>query len=171
MPDFLIRGLASVFNNVDLGGDIVMPGAFAASIARNSSVPIFWEHEHGFFASETLPIGRTTRLEETEEGLFFEGPPVPTTRGLDVMRLLLAGVVNQASIGFNVREDGFEIGSDGIRRLFEIDLVEVSVVTWGMNPSTRSGLVAIEPATAPANLQSAEFFASALQVFAALQGV
>lgn len=163
MPDILIRGLASVFGSVDLGGDVIHRGAFAESILKTPSVPIFWEHEHGFFASETLPIGRTTQLEETEAGLFFAGPPAPTNRGKDVATLLANDVVSQASIGFNIARDengqivdgAIEFDDQGIRHMFKLDLLEVSVVTWGMNPKTLSELVITPTAS--------EVFAAAFQ--------
>jgi len=135
-----IKGLAAVFGNVDLGGDVIHKGAFAASIESVGNVPIYWEHEHGMGASETLPIGKTTALFETLDGLGFEGFVSATSRGSDVLVLLSDGVVSETSIGFNVPEGAQEFDENGIRHIFEIDLMEISIVTWGMNPLTISEL-------------------------------
>ena len=146
-----VRGFASTFGNEDLTRDIIHPGAFLRSIADQPSVPVFWEHEHagGFFGGgETLPIGRTSRLFETDFGLFFEAPIAATARGRDVASLLDRGVLGKASIGFNIPdEDGaIRFDEDGIRHLNLISLLEISVVTWPANTlaSVSGGLEAVD---------------------------
>ena len=40
-----ISGYGSVFGNIDLGGDIVMPGAFKNSLQQNPNVKMLWGHD------------------------------------------------------------------------------------------------------------------------------
>lgn len=133
-----VRGMASKFGNVDLHGDIVHKGAFSDSIAQNGGkVPLFFEHDHHFGAG--MPIGHTTLLEETDEGLVFEADLIPTVKGLDVAMLLDSGSVNQASFAFDILDHDFT--EEGIRNLRVLGLKEISVVVWGANPGTSSGLM------------------------------
>ena len=167
-PVGFVRGFASTFGNTDLTNDIIHPGAFLRSISENPSVPVFWEHEHvgGFFGGgETLPIGQTSRLFETDFGLFFEAPIADTNRGRDVAALLDQGVLGKSSIGFDIPgEDGaIRFDEEGIRHLNLIKLLEISVVTWPANTeaSVSGGL---EPVDVPVE---AEVFASQFNSFLA----
>lgn len=65
----LIEGLAAGFGNVDHGGDVIMPGAFAKSLASRGgrAVPMLHNHDQG------RPIGVWTNLRETGEGLAAKG--------------------------------------------------------------------------------------------------
>jgi HK97 family phage prohead protease len=127
--DGTIRGYGSVFGNVDLGGDIVAPGAFKRSIkARKSKpVPMLWNHnpEH--------PIGKWTILEEDERGLKLEGRMTPgVAKGAEVLAMVRDGVIDGLSIGFQtVKAERDE--TTGVRTLKEVDLWEVSLVTFPMN--------------------------------------
>ena len=51
-------GYAALFDRADRGGDVLRPGAFAASLARGGSVPLLWQHAPG------RPIGRIEYLRE-----------------------------------------------------------------------------------------------------------
>ena len=121
-----IEGLGSVFGNVDDAGDIVAPGAFAASIA-NRPVKMLWQH------NPDEPIGVWEDVRETPEGLMVRGQiAVDTQRGRDVLGLLRMGAVNGLSIGFNTRKSTFD-DKTGIRTILEAELWEVSVVTFPAN--------------------------------------
>ena len=127
--DGTIRGYGSIFGNVDLGGDIVAPGAFKKSIKarKGKALKMLWNHD------PSIPIGKWTVLEEDERGLKVEGritPGVP--KGAEVLALVRDGVIDGLSIGFNtIKADRDEVS--GVRTLKELDLWEVSPVTFGMN--------------------------------------
>lgn len=131
-----IEGYGSVFNTVDHGNDIVLPGAFKRSLRehkRNKSMPkMLWQHDI------TKPIGRWNDIAEDDKGLVVSGKllidsdPLARTAHAHLQEKSIDGL----SIGFTVAD--YKIRKDdGIRELKTLDLWEVSVVTFAMNPSAR----------------------------------
>lgn len=121
-----VEGFASVFNNVDSWKDIVLPGAFEKTLKRKKSLPMLWQHEAG------QVIGTWTELEERGKGLYVKGTIADTALGLDVHKLLKMGAVTGMSIGYYSKQ--FEYDTEkNIRKLIEIDLFEVSLVTFPAN--------------------------------------
>jgi uncharacterized protein len=122
-----IEGFASVFNNIDSYSDIVMPGAFAKTLARRKKpVPMLWQHD------SREVIGKWDELEEREKGLFVKGKIIDTQTGLDAYKLVKEGAVSGMSIGYGTEK--YEIDNDkGTRKLLEVKLYEVSLVTFPAN--------------------------------------
>ena len=117
----------------DLSHDIIEPGAFRASLARRgpSGVRMLYQHD------PAEPIGRWLDIRETARGLFVRGEILPDVqRGREVLSLLRAGVVDGLSIGFRTVK-GRTDRRTGIRHLSEIDLWEISIVTFPMQPAAR----------------------------------
>jgi len=133
-PGF-ISGYASLFRRVDLSGDRVEPGAFARSLRDRGAAGIrmLWQHD------PNEPIGVWTRLVEDGRGLFAEGRiSLDTRRGRDAFALLGAGAVDGLSIGFRTRRDQRASERGPVRRrLLDIDLWEISVVTFPMQDAAR----------------------------------
>jgi len=121
-------GYASVFGNVDDGGDIVEKGAFAKTIVEDfARIKILSQHNQC-----ELPIGKPLELREDEKGLFIRGKISDTQKGRDIQTLLKDGVLNELSIGYDAVDYAVD-ESTGIRHLKQIKLWEVSIVTWAMN--------------------------------------
>jgi hypothetical protein len=121
-----VEGYASVFNNVDNGKDIVMPGAFTKTIKASPTVPMLWQHD------TDEPIGVWDSMEEKERGLYVKGTIIDTSTGLDAYKLVKGGAVTGLSIGYGTRK--YEIDQNkGVRKLIELDLYETSLVTFPMN--------------------------------------
>lgn len=121
-------GYASVFGNVDDGGDIVEKGAFAKTIVEDfARIKILSQHNQC-----ELPIGKPLELREDEKGLFIRGKISDTQQGRDIQVLLRDGVLNELSIGYDAVDYAVD-ESTGIRHLKQIKLWEVSIVTWAMN--------------------------------------
>ncbi len=121
-------GYASVFGNVDDGGDIVEKGAFAKTIVEDfARIKILALHNGSW-----LPVGKPLELREDDHGLFIRGKISDTSMGRDIQTLLKDGVLNELSIGYDVVDYAFD-ESTGIRNLKQIKLWEVSIVTWAMN--------------------------------------
>ena len=121
-------GHASVFGNVDDGGDIVEKGAFAKTIAEDfARIKILSQHDQC-----ELPIGKPLELREDDKGLFIRGKISDTQKGRDIQTLLKDGVLNELSIGYDAVDYSVD-ESTGIRHLKQIKLWEVSIVTWAMN--------------------------------------
>ena len=134
----VIEGYAALFGVPDLSGDVVRPGAFSkqdASAAKKLiPVPphrVKMLHQH---AAEA-PVGRWTEIREDARGLFVRGEIFTDTgAGADLHRLLAGGALDGLSIGFKpVRAVRTKTG----RELKEVDLWEVSIVTFPMAPGAR----------------------------------
>lgn len=121
-------GLASVFGNEDLVGDVVERGAFKRTIEQNPEVPILWQHD----AWE--PIGKG-RISETYDGLLIEGKlALGVQRGREAHELLKEEALRGLSIGYDTL-DYYQ--QDEVRHLTEIRLWEVSLVTFAANPKAQ----------------------------------
>lgn len=114
-------GYASVFGGVDAYGDTIMPGAYKATLEdRSRPIAMRWNH----FGPV---IGKWTKLEEDEKGLYVEGELTPGhSTAEDAYALLKHGAVSGLSIGYRPVK---EVENDtGGANLMEIDLIEISVV-------------------------------------------
>lgn len=122
-------GYASIFGNVDQGGDVVERGAFAVGdmvLTKDGMIRVFNQHD-----SRQI-IGKA-KVEQDDVGLKFDGSlilSVPQAR--TAYELMKADVLDGMSIGYDSLED--EITNAGIRKLKRLKLWEISVVTFGMNP-------------------------------------
>lgn len=125
-------GYAALFDVVDRGGDVVRPGAFARSLAGGGRVPLLWQHR------PSAPIGRIDYLKEDRRGLRVIGRLSDGGAGREAAALLRDGTVNGLSFGYRVRT----ARGSGPRELIALDLVEVSLVTFPMQP--RAGVHAVE---------------------------
>lgn len=133
----VIEGYASLFGVADTGGDIVIAGAFTQSLARRGAggVKMLWQHN----AAE--PIGVWTSIVEDVKGLKVTGRlDLSVARAREALSLIRGGAVDGLSIGFRAvgaRADR----KSGLRRLTEIDLWEISVVTFPMLTQARISTV------------------------------
>lgn len=136
-----ISGYASVFNERDQNGDVVAPGAFAASLKRlkaeGRTVKLLWQHD------PSQPIGVWEDVVEDAAGLRVKGRLLTDLAlGSEAATLLGAGAIDGLSIGYRtVRAERAGSG----RRLVELDLWEVSLVTFPMLPSARASREAHDP--------------------------
>jgi HK97 family phage prohead protease len=121
-------GYASVFGEVDDGGDIVMPGAFRKSLGLRGlhRIKMLFQHD------PKDPVGTWDRIAEDGFGLWVEGRLVGEVPRAEALRRLIAkGAVDGLSIGFRTVKSTRDPRS-GYRRLWEIDLWEISIVTFPM---------------------------------------
>lgn len=121
-------GYAAVFGHPDSGGDIIRPGAFAASLKAASEVPLLWQHKAG------AVIGRVEHLSEDKRGLRVIAALGGGEEARRAARLLARKKLDGLSFGYRVREARKR---DGLRELVELDLVEVSLVAEPMQARAR----------------------------------
>jgi len=124
------EGYASLFNVEDLSHDVIAPGAFAGSLAKRgaSGIKLLFQHD------PAEPIGIWLDLAEDGRGLKAKGRlTLEVERAREVLSLMKAGALEGLSIGFRT-EKGARDARSGIRRLTKIDLWEISVVTFPMQP-------------------------------------
>ena len=127
------EGYASLFGVPDSSGDVVEPGAFAASLKARGPAKVRMLYQH--FAHE--PIGVWQVLREDARGLYVRGRLITDTqRGRECLALLGEGALNGLSIGFRTvraRRDA----KTGLRQLLQIELWEISVVTFPLLAGSR----------------------------------
>jgi HK97 family phage prohead protease len=133
--------LVSVFDNVDLGGDRIVKGAFDASIkewqAKGDPLPIIWSHEWDNPAAH-IGYADPKDIRETDKGLEIKAT-LDTDRPFaeQVHHLLKNRRVTQFSFGYFAKD--FEMVKDGdtqVRELKSLDIFEAGPTLLGMNPST-----------------------------------
>jgi hypothetical protein len=127
LGDREFEGYGAVFRNVDLGGDVILPGAFKASLdAQERLPPMFWMHQ-----PDQVP-GKWLAMREDRHGLLVKGVLADTELGRETHTLLKMEAVTGLSIGYYVKDQEFT--DDGSRILKEVELVETSIVSMPMNP-------------------------------------
>lgn len=143
--DWSVQGYASVFGLRDKGGDVVMRGAYTESLkrmaARGESVRMLWQHD------PAQPIGIWQEVREDAHGLFVRGRLLPdVARAREAQALLAAKAVDGLSIGYRtLRASPLQGGG---RSLIELDLWEVSLVTFPMLAEARLAAKAADAALA-----------------------
>lgn len=159
-------GYVATFGNVDQGGDVIAPGAFAKSLSRAGRekrlIPMLWQHDRN------EPIGKWTKMEEDQNGLYVEGklhiefdPLAQRAHGH-----LKEESVGGFSIGYNLVDGGYSLHPDydaendnqrqPIWLLSELDLREASIVTMPMNIEAR--LVSVKSIIEAGGMPSAREF-------------
>jgi HK97 family phage prohead protease len=139
----VVEGYGSVFGHKDAHDDIVMPGAFGASLAAHKAAgtlpAMLWQHR------SNEPIGVWTDMAEDGKGLKVVGKlALDTVRGKEAHALLKMKAVSGLSIGFVSKQWIYDRESD-TRNLTEIDLWEVSLVTFPSNSMARVDGVKANP--------------------------
>ncbi|MGD8327198.1 MAG: HK97 family phage prohead protease [Sphingomonadales bacterium] len=129
----IFSGYAAVFERVDQGRDIISQGAFSRSLRERGvqAVKLLWQHD------PKMPIGCIEMLREDNSGLFMRGRlSLESVKGRDAYALIRMGALDGLSIGYRVRQAEAD-KMRSIRRLIDIDLWEVSVVTFPMQSAAR----------------------------------
>lgn len=130
------QGYASVFGVVDSDGDVIMPGAFRKTIeehqSRGTMPKMLWQHDFREI------VGVFTEMSEDERGLMVKGYFVmDVQKGREAYALMKAGALDSMSVGFNIVDAGPSESRSMGRVIQEVDLWEISLVTWGANPDAK----------------------------------
>ncbi|TGD63961.1 HK97 family phage prohead protease [Tabrizicola sp. WMC-M-20] len=130
----VVEGYASLFGVKDQGGDMVLAGAYGASLKRlagaGAKVKMLWQHD------PAQPIGVWEEVREDARGLWVKGRILTEVdRGREAAALLAAGAIDGLSIGY--RTVKAERNGKGQRLLSELELWEVSLVTFPMLSEAR----------------------------------
>lgn len=129
----IIMGYASCFDKVDQQRDIIEKGAFSKTLRAwelsGKKPKMLWQHH------SDKPIGIWTSLHQDDYGLYVEGRLALGVACADEAYLLLkAGVLDGLSIGFRTIE-AVQDRQRKARLILDIDLIEISLVTFGANAS------------------------------------
>ena len=124
-----IEGYGSVYGNKDLGGDIVVSGAFSDSLASGRKIKMLSQHD------PHAVIGVWDELADDGKGLRVKGRILTQIQaGKDAYELVKAGAMDGLSIGYRTLRAK---DMNGARMIEKAELWEVSLVTFPMNEMTR----------------------------------
>lgn len=127
-----IEGLLAGFNNVDHGGDKLIAGCFAKTLAtRSTPLPMLLHHDM------KRPIGAWKSWAEQGDGLYVSGQMTLAARDAQEAHALAKdGALTGLSIGWRPSKHESNPRT-GVRTVIEADLFEGSLVTIPMNDKTR----------------------------------
>lgn len=131
----VFSGYGAAFGNVDLGRDRIHKGAFEKSIELvkkgDRRIKMLWQHQRH------NPIGTYEKVAEDDVGLVVEGKLVlGVQQASEAHALMKANALDGLSIGVRVKR--YDIDKEEmVRNLYELDLFEVSPVTFPMNTDAK----------------------------------
>lgn len=143
----IFEAIVSVFGNKDSYGDVVMPGAFANTLAewesKGDPIPVYFSHR---MDDPDYNIGYVLEAKETDQGLWVKAQldiadPTPTSKAPQVHRLLKGRRITQFSFAYDVISDK-KVGD--VNELHEMKLYEVGPTPIGANQETE--LLAVKAA-------------------------
>lgn len=152
--DGTIEGYGSVFGVRDNYDDVIAKGAFDATLkehrAAGTMPAMLWQHD------SCEPIGVWESMTEDDKGLSIKGRlALDTVRGKEAHALLKMGALNGLSIGFMSKQWAYDRETD-VRTLTEIELWEVSLVTFPANEKARvTNVKSADELTAPKDAEKA----------------
>lgn len=162
-PEGKITGYAAPFNkwSQDLGGfrEQVAPGAFKRAIAEGQDVRALFNHNPSVVLGRTK--SGTLTLAEDSNGLRYEINPPDTQAARDLMASIRRADITGSSFGFIVRRDQWSDDRDATgkltgssRTLLDVDLFDVSPVTYPAYPDSSVAMRAMWPDGVPAEIES-----------------
>lgn len=151
-----IGGYAAMFNREATGlsfREQIAPGAFARSLESDQPVYLLINHD-----TDQLPLASTAsgtmRLSEDQVGLRMEADLDPSNpRAVELASALRRGDVTKMSFAFSINPGGEERAEDGLRTLTDVNLFEVSAVTWPAYESSSIGMRTAEDAPAEDDME------------------
>lgn len=127
------EGYAAVFENVDLGDDVIVKGAFTSvKTTRNGKLKLALYHDL------TRLVG-VADFTQDDHGLYVKGQVnLRVSYAKDAYELMKDGSLDSMSIGFNTLEADFQQRAGRqVRVIKSAELWEASFVPFGMNPEAQ----------------------------------
>jgi len=126
--NLFIEGYASVFGVVDSYDDVVVKGAFTNTLINDAKrVKFCWQHNLDDV------IGKIIEMREDDRGLWFKAKISNTSKGKDVAILVEDDALDEVSFAYRTKKYLMDEETD-IRKLLEVELIEISLVTRAANP-------------------------------------
>jgi HK97 family phage prohead protease len=143
--DGTVEGYASLFGELDGARDMVMPGAFTRTLKTRGvrRVPMLFQHD------PSEPVGVWLELVEDFRGLRARGKLIPeVTRARELYALVRNGAVDGLSIGFRTVKGRID-PQTRIRRILDLELWEISIVTFPLLSGARVRAKAASASSSP----------------------
>jgi HK97 family phage prohead protease len=139
--DGTIEGYASLFGEIDQARDMVMPGAFRETLKQRGlrKIPMLFQHD------PSEPVGVWLELVEDFRGLKARGRLIPDVkRARELLSLLKAGAIDGLSIGYRTVRGRIDPRTR-VRKLYQVDLWEISIVTFPLLHGARVSAIKQAP--------------------------
>ncbi len=139
--DGAVEGYASLFGEIDQARDMMMPGAFSKTLQQRGlrKIPMLFQHD------PAEPVGVWLELTEDWRGLHARGQLIPdVARARELLALMKAGAIDGLSIGYRTVRAQIDPRSR-VRRLYQVDLWEISIVTFPLLQGARVSAVKQAP--------------------------
>jgi hypothetical protein len=139
--DGSVEGYASLFGEIDQARDMVMPGAFTQTLKSRGlrKIPMLFQHDPAEL------VGIWLDLVEDFRGLRARGRLIPdVARGRELLALLREGAIDGLSIGYRTVRGQID-PKTRVRRLYQVDLWEISIVTFPLLNGARVATVKHSP--------------------------
>lgn len=167
-PAGSFEGYGAVYNNIDRGGDLIEPGAFAKSLStaemQGIRIPMYFNHDH-----ISGSIGVWDDISEDKNGLAVKGRLIGLDTDIGRMNYarMREGASNGLSIGYSVPPGGSRRGSgkggEPVRYLKQVHLREISVVDDPMNPRAKANFIKSAEGTPFLEVKTLREFETALR--------
>tara|TARA_R100001377_G_scaffold10317_1_gene5202 strand:+ start:421 stop:1098 length:678 start_codon:yes stop_codon:yes gene_type:complete len=145
--DGTFEGYGSIFGNKDLGNDVIRKGAFTNTLKskKPKSIKLLYQHK------TDEPIGVFDSITEDSKGLYVKGRlAMGTQKGREVFELMKMGALDSMSIGYRLSAEDYKYDPKERKRIIKsVDLMEISLVTFPMNPKAKVTKVKLAEMTAP----------------------
>jgi HK97 family phage prohead protease len=157
LADGQFEAIVSVFGNVDSYGDVVMPGAFADTLAEwkasGNPIPVYYSHR---MDDPDYNIGHVLEAAETDEGLWVKAQlDLDAPKAVQVHRLLKGRRLTQFSFAYDIAEAGWaKNGDQEYYELRKLKVYEVGPTPIGANQETE--LLGVKSAAEHAQRLAAE---------------
>lgn len=168
----VFEAVVSVFDNKDLGGDIVRPGAFQKSLEHwakaEAPIPVYWSHR---LDDPTMNIGEVIDAKELTAGndmpgwvnqwvrehggLYIKAKLDDFGMGKQVAHLMKQRRVKQFSFTYDVIREQRTKDNDA-NELLDLFLHEVGPTPLGMNPLTELISAKAKPPDPPTDLSNTD---------------
>ena len=131
----VVSGYFAMFGNKDLDGDIIERGAFTKTIQERGPkgkglIKMLLDHDR------TKAVAKITVLEEDSKGLRYEAKIGSHNLGVDFMKMVESGLINQHSFGFVTIKEMYDSQMKA-NRIKEVMMHEGSAIQFlGANPET-----------------------------------
>lgn len=137
------QGIVEAYTNsmgiVDSDGDVIEPSAFDNSIKDNMPIPALVGHNPSAVVGKVIEAQSIQQSDGSSKLYNKIQFNMETQAGQDAFSNISGGYVREWSVGFNIPENAIELDRDDyrrIRRIKDLDWVEVSSVLRGASPNT-----------------------------------
>lgn len=150
-PEGSFEAVVAVFNNVDLVGDRIIPGAFAKSLSRwatsGDPIPVLWSHQWDNLDAHVGSVLEAAELYPGDQRLPDElndlgGLWVKARMDIEeefparLWKRMKTRRIKEFSFAYDVMPGGERRAGDGANDLVDLDVIEVGPCLKGINTAT-----------------------------------